>query len=538
MKLFMNKKPHSTDGFTLRRRSSNVDSSRKTPDTMQVPQRFLDGREAQKFPKAQSGLPVRKDTELGVPRSELDASLAELDDPKKKSKKHRFWPPSRRVVKRALIVLIVLIIATVGYFGIKAFLAGSQIVSGNIFDLFGQGKPLQQDQNGRSNILIFGTSEDDKAHVDAGPNLTDSIMVASLDQNKKVTMLTSVPRDIWVKYDQACTAGYEGKINALYQCMSNDGKNEKAGAQKLMQAVGKIYGLTMHYYVHVNYTALREAVDAVGGIDIKVESSDPRGILDRNFDWECNYNCYLVKYPNGPAHLDGKHALALARARNSSGGYGLQKGNFDRERNQQKILVALRDKASSVGTLANPAAVSALIDTLGKNVRTNFEAKELRTLVDVARDMKNKAITSVSLDQDQNPLLTTGNVGGQSIVRPALGLYDFSDIHRFIQRKISNDPVITEAAKIDILNGSGIPGAAQAEADKLTAKNYIVGVVDTAPAGEYSSVQIYQRNSKKSGTKKKLEQLYGVKVTNSGLPAGVTSSSDFVIIVGKTSTSQ
>src|SRR5690606_36821939 len=109
-------------------------------------------------------------------------------------------------------------------------------------------------------------------------------------------------------------------------------------------------------------------------------SDDPRGIYDPNFDWECNHQCNYVKYPNGPAHLDGKHAVLLARARDSTGmGYGLADGNFAREQYQQKILVALRDKAASVGTLANPAAVAQLIDSLGNNVRTNVSTGEVKT---------------------------------------------------------------------------------------------------------------------------------------------------------------
>ncbi|HYG84196.1 MAG TPA: LCP family protein [Verrucomicrobiae bacterium] len=529
----MKKRHTPIDDFTLRRRTPADPKHKTNTDTYTVPRRFLD---TTRTPGVASSPKKTGTTEkAALLRSELDASLAALDD-EKKPKKRRFWPPSKKAVKRTIVIILILILAIVGFLGIRAFLAGTQVLSGNLFDLFSQGKPLKMDENGRSNILIFGTSEDDRAHDDAGPHLTDSIMVASLDQNKKVTMLTSVPRDLWVKYGDACMAGYEGKINALYQCMSDDGRNERTGAQKLMQAVGEVYGLKMHYYVHVNYTALKEAVDAVGGIDVVIESSDPRGILDRNFDWECNYQCYLVKYPNGPAHLDGKRALALARARNSSGGYGLERGNFDRERNQQKILIALRDKAASVGTLANPAAVSQLIDTLGKNVRTNFEAGEMRTLINVGQAMKNKDITTLSLDSEENKLITTDNVAGQSIVRPMLGLYDFSDIHRFIKRHISNDPVIREAAKIDVLNGSGVPGMAQQTADKLEAKNYTIHSVDTAPADSYSPVQIHQLNPQKKGTKQKLEQLYGIKVISGNLPAGIVSEADFVIIIGAAST--
>lgn len=529
----MNKR-NSIDDFTLRRRlpAQRAETPKKTSG--KPPQSFAD----QPNPSL-AKIPLRPRAEKSAAlKSEIDASLTALDDEKRSKKSRRFWPPSKKFFKRLLAVILLVAVLVLAYLGVRAFVAGSQVVGGNILDLFSQGKPLKADENGRSNVLIFGTSEDDRAHDDAGPHLTDSIMLASIDQKKNKVMLTSVPRDLWVKYGEACSAGYEGKINALYQCASNDGTNEKEGAQRLMNTVGDVYGLKMHYYVHVNYTALKEAVDAIGGIDIVIESEDPRGILDRNFDWECNYQCYLVKYPNGPAHLDGKQALALARARNSSGGYGLERSNFDRERNQQKILIALREKAASVGTLANPAAVSQLLDALGKNVRTSFEAGEMRTLINVAQAMKAQDTKTVSLDTEGLNLITSATVSGQSVVQPALGLYDFSGIHAYILKQISNDPIVTEEAKIDVLNGSGIAGVAQQSADALATKKFIINEVSNAPQGNYASAQIYQLNKEKNGTKQKLEEFYNTKVTQSGLPAGVTSSADFVIIIGAASNTQ
>ena len=61
--------------------------------------------------------------------------------------------------------------------------------------------------------------------------------------------------------------------------------------------------------------------------------------------------------------------------------YGFEQSNFDREKNQQKIMVAIRDKALSAGTLTDFTKVSGIIDAIGKNLRTNFEKSEVRTLV-------------------------------------------------------------------------------------------------------------------------------------------------------------
>lgn len=74
-------------------------------------------------------------------------------------------------------------------------------------------------------ICSFSGPPSDPGHP--GAHLTDSIMMVSVDQKNKTAFLASVPRDLWVKYDEACTFGYEGKINTVYQCaLDGNGSNE------------------------------------------------------------------------------------------------------------------------------------------------------------------------------------------------------------------------------------------------------------------------------------------------------------------------
>lgn len=525
----MKKKPNSTDGFVIPRRADAVNgSSRVGMDSMNVktPPPPINSRQARK----QAHNTSHKADNVSF-SSELDASLDAIDQESAKPKRRK-WMPTKRQVKWFFIVFLIILVAIAGYLGVRAWLASNRVFDGSLFDLFGTGQPLKMDEYGRSNIVIFGTSEDSGAHDDAGPNLTDSIMLASVDQEKNVAMLTSVPRDLWVEYDQACLSGFEGKINAVYQCGSNDGEDEEAGAHMLMETMQDVYGLDMHYYVHVNNTVVEDAVNAVGGIDVLIESDDPRGIYDPNFDWECNHECNYVKHPNGVVQLDGKEALLLARARDSTGmGYGLADGNFAREQYQQKIIVALRDKAASAGTLANPAAIGGLIDSLGNNVRTNFNTREVRTLINIAQELTDDRITSVRIDDEEDPQVTTGDMAGQSIVQPILGVYDFSGIHAYIRQFVSNDPGVTEAATIDVLNGSGVEGAAQVEADRIAEAGMTVGAIDNAPEGNYGVIAIYQLNSEKTGTAEKLATLYSTEVVTT-IPAGIESTADFVVVVG------
>lgn len=537
------------NGFIPRRPGSQLGSlhSLKNPDEAVEPiDRAL--HTGSNIQNQQLGVP-RSDKLLG--RMDIDESLREIDqvspeDDKKSKKRRRKEEKARRprskvkrIIKWVGIALLVLLLAVAGYLIYRVVSTGQSVFQGSILDVITKSEPLQQDENGRSNFLIFGTAEDDEAGTHDGPNLTDSIMVLSVDQTNDNAYMLSLPRDLWVNMEmptgEVCSVGYQQKLNAQYLCGSDNGKDEAAGAKSLQAKVGEITGLDIQYYIHVNFTAVSETVDAVGGVDVTIESSDPRGILDRNFDWKCGGKCYYVNYKNGErVHLDGEHALALARARNAiPGGYGLPNGNFDREKNQQKILVALREKALSAGTLTNLGAVTALLNALGNNLRTNIATKEIRTIMELAKDIKQEDIISLTLVEQGNLLVTTGRLeNGASIVRPVAGLYDYSDIQQYVDDNVNATPVGREKPHVTVLNGSGTGGVGQAQANRLEEEGFLIDDVDNAPAGEYGKATIYQISSDKPASAAKLKELYGVDITTGTPPVSVVGETDFLVIIG------
>lgn len=557
-----NQKP-SIDGFIPRRPDSEmgdrhvVNASSGIPATPQ--RRQL---------KSEDDL---QNTPLGAPRpgriigrSDIDDSLRELDEPtegqptarKMSRREKRRWKKEnrtrkqiirRRIIMWTSIALGTILLAIGGYLVYKALSATSHVLQGNVIDLI-QNQPLKEDENGRSNFLILGTSEDDPGH-EAG-YLTDSIMVMSFDQDKKDLYMFSIPRDLYVDYGMACMSGYRGKINVYFSC-ANEGTDDAAEQDRLKKTqkfIGNIVGLDIQYGVHVNYTVMRDVVKAIGNeITVTIDSRDPRGVMDSNFDWKCGKyyertkKCppsgHFIDYPNGPAKLDAEHALYLAQARGDRAPtYGFEQSNFDRERNQQKIAMAIRDKAMSAGTLTNLGAVSGLLDALGDNLRTNIATKEVRTLMDLAQNLKNENIHSLDFYSDENRILTTGNVpGAGSSVYPAAGLYDYSQLKAFVKKEISSEPFVKEDPHVMVLNGTEEAGIAQLAADSLTDKGFTVDSVANAPDGTYAKVEVYQVNSKKTATAEKLGKLYGVTVKKTTPPVSVTGETDFVIIIGDAS---
>lgn len=484
-------------------------------------------------------------TRQAVRRRDIDESLKGIgDDVEQPKRRRRLFgrrdkkpvPRYRRIIKRIVILLVLLALAIGIFLGVKALMRGTSVFTGDIFG-FLQNKPLKMDKNGRTNILILGSTDDDPNHP--GNTLTDTMMIMSLDQNKKNTYMFSIPRDLWVKYGQACDSGYEGKINVIFSCQ-NSGSSKDAEQDRMTKTqkfVGAIFGLDLHYTVHVNSIVVQDAVNAVGGVDVNIEGSNGApGILDRNFDGQCAYKCYWVKYTNGVHHLDGQHAMYLSMARGDvAPTYGLGRSNFDREVNQQKIILALRQKAISAGVLANPAAVSNLIDAAGNNLRTNFASSEVQTLVKLAQEIPADKIQRLSLIDGDTPVVTTGTVSGQSVVKPVAGLYDYSDIKAFIQRQIVMGDVIREHASLAVYNATDQYGVARQKANELTADGYTVTTIDNAPANNYSDTTIYDITKKKPATKKKLEALYGTVAKTTQPPFAAPAGTDLVIIYGKSS---
>lgn len=508
---------------------------------------------------AESRAPVSAE-KGGLRRSDVDDSLREIDDQSAQEKqpdrkRGSLKSQRRKWIKRAIVALIIILLLAGAWIGFKLLVASSSVFKGDVFGLI-QHKDLKMDANGRSNFLILGTSEDDPGHE--ASYLTDSIMVVSFDQKAKNAYMISIPRDLYVKYGMSCLSGYSGKINEYFAC-SDDGTDEKAEENRQAQSrefFGKIVGLDIQYSAHVNYSVMRDVVNAIGPITVNIEGSGGApGVMDSNFDWKCKggdaraslatmkKNCppngHFIDYPNGPATLDAEHALYLAQARgDAEPTYGLGRSNFDRELNQQKIMVAIKEKATSTGTLTNISKVTGLIDAIGDNLRSNIETGEVRTLVDLARDMPSSAIQSVNMiDADPALFTTTSFANSGSVVVPTDGTYDYSRIQAFIKKKLNSSPIAKEGARVVVLNGSGVAGAAQVEADKLTALGMEIEDVANAPSGSYPANIVYQLHTTKPATAQKLAKLYGAEPKKGTPPIEVSSEVDFVVIIAASNTS-
>lgn len=431
----------------------------------------------------------------------------------------------RTVLGMALIILLI----SAFVFGKFAYNA-HKVFGGSIFGVFSSTK-LKGEDSGRVNILLAGNSADDTGH--SGGQLTDSIMVVSIDTKNHKAFMLSVPRDLWVKIP----GDGHSKINSVYVTGEANDFDEygypKGGMGQLEQVVGEALDIPIHYYALINYTALKQSVDAVGGVDITIKSDDPRGLYDPNIDWSTKGP--LVKLTNGTHHLNGRQALNLARARGDAyNSYGFAGSDFDRTEHQRQLLSALKDKAISAGVLSNPAKLTSLSDAIGSNVKTDIKLNEVRRVYDLIKDINGGNIKSLSLNDDngESLLASYSSPSGQSALIPAAGVDDYSDIQRFIKKQTSSNPVVQESAKIVVLNGTTSYGLASKVEKRLKVKNLsVVDIGDAGNTAQVTSTIIDLSKSHKPGTKTALIKFFGNHVTTQN-PYGTLYDADFIIVLG------
>ena len=324
--------------------------------------------------------------------------------------KSKHW--FKRILLSFLAALLAIVLVIGIWDGINISRATTKALgSGNLFSLL---TPTGlKNSNGRVNILMVGYSVDDPGHP--GATLTDSIMLVSLSQSSRSGYILSIPRDLYVNIPGF---GY-AKINEAY----SDG-----GMSLLEQIVASDFQTNINYYALVDYAAVRDTVNALGGITVNVNSPDPRGLYDPNIS---PVDGGPLKLANGPQTLNGQTALNLTRARGDSAySYGFPQADFDRTQHQRQVFTAIKDKLNWTLVL-NPLKNGKIFSAIGNNVKTDITISEARPLFGLFRSVPNSSLQSLSLRDlnGKNYLSSYTTPIGQSALIPTSGVDDFSQIN-------------------------------------------------------------------------------------------------------------
>lgn len=273
----------------------------------------------------------------------------------------------------------------------------------------------------RVNILILGIRG---VGDDNGGLLADTIILASVQKGTGNIALFSIPRDLYVYI----TRSKREKLNAVYAFGEAD-KWGEGGLELSKKIISQITGQYIDYSLSLDFTAFERLIDTLGGVEIifnepfieyeQWKNYPPRLKEENKKYWRLNqekqrWEMYLDQ---GRHLLDGEMLLYYVRARFSS-------SDFDRERRQQQVILAIKDKLFSLGTLANPIKVIEILNMLNENIRRDFSVLEVKNLLDLISDIQNGRVIKKSLDISPEGLLYSTTINGLYALLPVENNYE------------------------------------------------------------------------------------------------------------------
>lgn len=291
----------------------------------------------------------------------------------------------------------------------------------NVLPVVGKLDELEGEDDGRINMLLLGMRGE---NVPGGGLLADTIIVVSLNTQENKVAMISIPRDLYVDNPEV---NGKTKINAVFALGEENGK--KRGLKNMKEVVGKVTGLPIHYAASINFFGFKQLIDAVGGIDVNLETPfyETHQFVEGK---ECGIEFTL---PAGQNHLDGEKALCYARARENT-------SDFDRSKRQQLMLKALKDKLVSMGTLTDFNKVNGILDAIGDNVRTDMASYEMKNFYEKYASMNDAQIYQRVFENSEEGLLMVPSdapEGAGYILIPRAGWDSYSQVQEACQNIFS-----------------------------------------------------------------------------------------------------
>lgn len=222
---------------------------------------------------------------------------------------------------------------------------------------------VQKNGGGMKGIVttVIGSSADKTQSLDdiyvlclgQSGNMTDTMMVVKYSPKAQQISMLSIPRDSFVGTDKSKATAFD-KINCKYQI----------SPQTTLDAVNKLTGLNVKYYLTVDTKALRDLVDAIGGVEFDVPI---------DMDYDDSSQDLAIHLKKGYQKLNGVQAEGLVRFRHNNNGtsYSSAYGDNDygRMRTQREFIKVVINQTMKP---SNITKINELLDIANKEVDTNL----------------------------------------------------------------------------------------------------------------------------------------------------------------------
>ena len=356
----------------------------------------------------------------------------------RRRKKRRKKKKSRKIVLFVFEILLLAILLVAAYFigmvNRVKYENMSETEAGINDDL---SKDTLESLEGYTNIAVFGLDNRSANNYQEGNS--DVVMIASIDNKTKNVKLVSVYRDTFLSVG----GGTYFKCNNAYA---------RGGAKQMLNSN---LDLDIKEYVCVDWAAVVEVIDDLGGLDLNITQGEMNQInkYKKDVDGVTGKNTpNVTQY--GLVHLDGTQATTYARIRKLSG------DDFKRASRQRIVLQAMLEKAKK----ANPATLVKICNSVVDDISTTLS---LDQMVSLAKDVtKYKISSTTGFPTD----LTTKNMPrcGDTVI-PADLVTNVKKLHEYMFDDATYTPSQTVQAISDtIVNTTGIT----ADSAKINTSDY------------------------------------------------------------------
>jgi len=229
------------------------------------------------------------------------------------------------------------------------------------------GKKMIRDEFGNINIMVIGYGGEKHQWW----YLADSIIVASRNPELWAITMISTPRDLVIYNKEESVFG---RINQVFSRALGRKLEYETWARVMSEQLTKITGLTIPYYVLLDFQGFEDIINTLGGVDINVA----KPLKDVTYP-DRQRGIMTFKVNSGMNHFSGETALMYARSRHST-------SDFDRSLRQQQILKAVKEKL--IAQITSPSKIKQLYQDYTRIIKTNITLDEMIGLAQYADNMK------------------------------------------------------------------------------------------------------------------------------------------------------
>lgn len=434
---------------------------------------------------------------------------------KERRKKSKAW----KVFKIFLILLIIALLVLGGIFAYKVVRNGGGL-QGILATSMGHDEYTLKDLD-KINFLLVGISGYEKDY-----KLADTIMVCSYDPKAQKAAILSIPRDTYVgKNKQKASASY--KINSVYR----NGEN----IEGMVESVEDITGLEIDNYLIVDTAALRQLVDAIGGVEFEVP-------IDMKYD-DSTQNLH-IDLKAGYQKLNGEQAEWLVRFRHNNDGttYSMEYGDNDigRMRTQREFIMATMKQTLKPENILHLTQIAGI---MFDNITTNMTFDTIKDYIPYAVSFNTENLQTGTLPGTPELcnkiwIYTVNKKQTKALVEELFAdeeenvqAGDTNTINNTVGENTISSYVTSEEKseiKIELLNGSGNSNNLSKATKLLKQKGY--NVVKTGNTTSVNKTTIVNKSNQKTSISEDLKEILNVGTISK---KSDNSQVDYTITLGK-----